>query len=166
MNVCAPCSEPIKVGERKPRQGKLHFIIECENGEKLCEYCPKTFKNSSTLSMHISRIHASEAGRQINPYACTHCDERFTSSSARGHHIKNHHEISQIKCPDPICKYEGKNKQSVYTHYVKRHMNRDAMCQVIGSGTDAKCLTCPKVMKTTAIAYHLATCNPESPFYK
>ena len=162
--ACIPCSA--RIGERKPRQGKIHTAIENVAGEKMCEYCPKTFKNASTLSMHISRKHTAEAGRQIDAYACNHCDERFTSSSARLHHIKNHHEISYTKCADPNCKYEGKNKQSLFTHFVKKHMNRDFMRCVIGDGTTSKCLTCTKVMKESAMAYHLATCNPESPFCK
>jgi len=65
--ACIPCS--VRIGERKPRQGKIHAAIENVAGEKMCEYCPKTFKNASTLSMHISRKHAAEAGRKIDAYA-------------------------------------------------------------------------------------------------
>jgi uncharacterized Zn-finger protein len=164
--ACIPCSKPVKIGERKPHQGKIHFVVEDECGDKKCEYCPKTFKNTSTLSMHISRKHAAEAGRQIEPYACGQCEERFTSSSARLHHIANHHEISYTKCPHPTCKYEGKNKQSIFTHFVKKHMDRNSMRVEIVVGVESKCLTCEKVMKESAIAYHLATCNRESPFCK
>jgi hypothetical protein len=66
----------VKTGERKKLQGTHHkYIVNnvCNSGNFTCNYCEKTSKNQSTISEHISRLHASEAGRMVMPFECAIC---------------------------------------------------------------------------------------------
>jgi hypothetical protein len=108
--------------------------------------------------MHIAATHASE-----HKYVCEapNCGKRFPILTRLQHHIKNHHDIEYLQCPFPNCEYaDAKNKQTLYTHYVRRHMAYENMCSQKG-----RCYGCDKE-KNASIYYHLATCNKSSPFYK
>jgi hypothetical protein len=118
------------------------------------------------LSEHITRKHAEEAGRKVNPCSCDYCGEKFVAKTHLTHHIKNHHEIVYMRCPHPDCGYKSKQKQSVCSHYAKHHMNWKKMYSVCdGDGGMVKCLTCSKEMKENVVAYHLSKCSPTSPFF-
>ena len=112
--------------------------------------------------MHVAANHASEMGKDVNPHKCEHpgCGKTFPIRTRLQHHINNHHKIDNLCCPFPDCGYsDSKNKATLYTHYVRRHMNYETMCR----GT--VCNTCGSD-KNTGIIYHLATCHQSSPFCK
>jgi hypothetical protein len=165
---CDPCVKPsvesVAIGLRKRIQGKFHNYKMNESCEYLCEYCDYTSKKKSTLSEHITRKHAEEAGRKVNPCSCDYCGEKFVAKTHLTHHIKNHHEIVYVACPHPDCGYKSNQTQSLCSHYAKHHMNWKKMYVEL-EGKMVRCLTCFKEMKQNGVAYHLSKCNPRSPFF-
>jgi hypothetical protein len=146
----------------KKRKYISHKYERDADGLIKCPYCDCKKKNLSTISMHVSVNHASEMGRETNPFKCEHpgCNKSFPIKTRLQHHINNHHVIENLDCPFPDCKYsDAKNKQTLYTHYVRKHMNYETMCN------GNVCNTCNST-KPTGIIYHLATCNSNSPFCK
>jgi hypothetical protein len=165
MGFCGlAMSEPVLDGMRKKRQGVKHRHTKNEEGNYMCKYCDFTTAKESTVSEHITRKHAEEAGRQVNPFECVHCLDRFCSKTAMLHHISNHHVIVMHSCPKDGCTYQGKSQAAICTHYVRKHMDLAANSRVLSS-TETMCGCCDKVMKPATMVYHLARCSSESPFY-
>jgi hypothetical protein len=151
-----------KETNEKKRKYISHKYERDADGLIQCYYCDCKKKNLSTMSMHVSINHASEMGREANSVKCQHpgCNKSFPNNNRLQQHIKNHHVIENLDCPFTDCKYsDAKNKQTLYTHYVRKHMNYEAMCN------GNVCNTCSST-KPTGIIYHLATCNHNSPFCK
>uniref|UniRef100_A0A6C0I8N8 C2H2-type domain-containing protein n=1 Tax=viral metagenome TaxID=1070528 RepID=A0A6C0I8N8_9ZZZZ len=158
--------EPLQLCKEKEDEKKKKYISHTyekdEHGLLKCPYCDCKKKNLSTISMHVTANHASEMGKEVNPHKCDYpdCGKSFPIKTRLFHHIKNHHQVESLCCPFPNCEYmDSKNKATLYTHYVRKHMNYETMC----SGT--VCNTCNSD-KNTGIIYHLATCHPASPFCK
>lgn len=121
-----------------------------------CDWVCKSMK-ASTFAMHLSRKHSLELGRQPKPYKCDECDKHFDARSHLNHHHLNHHEIIFHNCKDTSCSYKGKNKASLITHYVNKHMKDiKKRCDVYG-----RCITCNK---EDPGPYHIGRCHPSSPF--
>jgi hypothetical protein len=140
---------------------KKNTYAKNADGDLLCKHCSYTTKKQSTMSMHMSNTHAADEGREVNPHKCSDCGEGFSAKTRLQHHIKNHHDITYLKCPHADCGYnKAKNTATLYPHYVKSHMPFDTMYS--GEGT---CNACG-VFKKTGIMYHLAVCSDNSPFYK
>ena len=161
-NFCTEIQMRIK------KQGVQHCFDKNTVGKYICPYeCQYCTVNESTMSMHISRKHGEEAGRQTNFFSCTSCDNKFNTGTALAHHIKAKHEPASISCKDPCCKLIFKMEQSLCTHYVRKHMNEQLLIRYTASdGSTAECLHCKREMKTSSITYHLAKCVPDSPFSK
>jgi len=155
----------VKIGDRKKLQGTHHKYIVNELGEYTCNYCEKTSKNQSTISEHISRLHATEAGRIVKPFECPTCEKRFNSVSIRDQHIQNNHFNIRDSCVAPGCKYTGKSGSALCSHYARKHMDIDSMITMI-DGEIAECNHCNKQLNKSSIIYHLARCNPVSPYCK
>jgi uncharacterized Zn-finger protein len=156
-----PLSKEV-LSEEKRKKYISHKYEKDESGLLKCPYCDCKKKNLSTISMHVAANHASEMGKEVNPHKCEYpdCGKSFPIKTRLQHHINNHHKKDNLCCPFPNCGYtDSKNKATLYTHYVRKHMNTDRMC----SGT--VCNTCNSD-KNTGIIYHLATCHPDSPFCK
>ena len=154
------CKEVLS--EEKGKKYISHKYEKDESGLLKCPYCDCKKKNLSTISMHVAANHASEMGKEVNPHKCEYpdCGKSFPIKTRLQHHINNHHKKDSLCCPFPDCGYsDSKNKATLYTHYVRKHMNSDRMCR----GT--VCNTC-NADKNTGIIYHLATCHPDSPFCK
>lgn len=149
-------------------QGVQHSFDKNLVGKYMCPYeCQYCTVNESTMSMHISRKHGEESGRQMNFFECSKCDDSFDTGTALTHHFKAAHTLATIPCKDPSCKLMFKMEQSLCTHYVKKHMNEQVLLRYTASdGSMAECRHCKKEMKTTSLTYHLAKCVPESPFSK
>ena len=151
-----------EVLEEKGKKYISHKYEKDESGLLKCPYCDCKKKNLSTISMHVAANHASEMGKEVNPHKCEYpdCGKTFPIKTRLQHHINNHHKKDSLCCPFPECGYtDSKNKATLYTHYVRKHMKSDNMCR----GT--VCNTCNSD-KNTGIIYHLATCHPDSPFCK
>lgn len=161
-NFCTEIQMRIK------KQGVQHSFDKNSVGKYICPYeCQYCTVNESTMSMHISRKHGEEAGRQTNFFSCTSCDNKFNTGTALAHHIKAQHEPASIPCKDPSCNLIFKMEQSLCTHYVRKHMNELSLIRYTATDeSTAECLHCKKEMKTTSITYHLAKCVPDSPFSK
>jgi len=142
---------------RKKYEGNVKVSMP-DTGE--CPFCEWicVSKNKSTFAMHISRKHTLETGRHNNPYKCSQCDNCFVARTHLNHHIANHHEIIMHKCPDINCAYQGKNKPSVITHYMRRHMSKVVEQCVAING----CVNCGRTGDISI--YHLGICIPSSPF--
>ena len=161
-NFCTEIQMRIK------KQGVQHSFDKNSVGKYMCPYeCQYCTVNESTMSMHISRKHGEEAGRQMNFFECSKCDDSFDTPTALTHHFKAAHTLASIPCKDPSCKLMFKMEQSLCTHYVRKHMNERSLIRYItADGSTAECLHCKKEMKTTSMTYHLAKCVPDSPFSK
>ena len=162
LNFCTEIQMRIK------KQGVQHSFDKNSVGKYICPYeCQYCTVNESTMSMHISRKHGEEAGRQTNFFSCTSCDNKFNTGTALAHHIKAAHTLASIPCKDPCCKLIFKMEQSLFTHYVRKHMNEQSLIRyTVADGSTAECLHCKKEMKTSSMTYHLAKCVPKSPFSK
>jgi hypothetical protein len=155
----------VKIGDRKKLQGTYHKYIVNEIGEYTCNYCEKTSKNQSTISEHISRLHASEAGRIVKPFDCPTCEKRFNSASIRDQHIQNNHFNVRDSCVMPGCNYKGKSGSALCAHYARKHMDIDELITTVDCEISA-CNNCHKHLNKSAILYHLARCSPTSPYCK
>ena len=105
-------------------------------------------------------IHTELAGREL-PHVCSYCDMSFKSSSILENHIKNLHEIVYLQCG--LCSCEFKTKGLLYSHHVKKHMDKKELFTKVIDGY--KCMECD-VVKKSGIEYHVALCNPKSLFCK
>jgi len=118
-------------GDEKKKKYISHKYEKDENGLLKCPYCDCKKKNLSTISMHVSVNHASEMGKEVNPHKCEYpnCGKSFPIKTRLVHHIKNHHQVDSLCCPFPNCEYtDSKNKATLYTNYVKKHINYEKLC--------------------------------------
>jgi len=144
-------------------QGTRHVHLKNTNGNYGCDYCDFETKKQSTLSEHIARKHAEEAGRQVKAFACSHCDATFQASTQLQHHVTNHHKEASIVCPIDGCGKMTKSLQTMLSHYTNKHMDK-TLCIVIEPNDVVQCKECKKRMKMSNVPYHLAKCNLASPF--
>lgn len=159
---CFPC---IPRGQRIRPRGRVHRYEETETGEYQCPYCPETRVHKNTLSEHVREYHPVAAGRAVMPFNCEYCARRFSTSTKRQHHIKNHHEITMHSCPHEGCNYEAKNQAALGAHYAGKHMDMSRIILAIRGGK-CGCLNCGHIMNPPSAKYHVSTCHPTSPFCK
>ena len=161
---CVPCT--VQMGDRRKIAGKKHKLVANSDGLYECEYCDHTSKNKSTISEHITRLHAEEAGRLVMPFDCHNCDKRFASRTSQSHHVKTFHEIEYTACPHSSCTYRAKNSAAMCTHFVNKHMNLGQLISVCDDDRNVVvCNGCNKKMKPTSGPYHVAKCSTMSPFF-
>jgi hypothetical protein len=160
IELCRPVT--LTNDKPKPKLVKSKYSMDADQN-LICPFCPNyKAKNPSTMSEHVRQHHATESGREVNPYKCTHaqCSKGFTTKSSLQHHVKTFHEITYLKCPHPNCEYsDAKNKQTLYTHYGRLHMDNKSLT------TNSSCCNDCGEEKGKSIYYHLATCHKSSPFY-
>ena len=142
---------------RKTFDGNIMISLPACGECPFCDWKCKSMKGS-TWAMHMSRKHTTELGRSVDPYKCSQCDKKFCSRSHLNHHVANHHEVILQNCPDPACCYQGKNRASVVTHYMRKHLKEVIdRCEAVDG-----CVSCDR---TGAVSvYHMGVCNPCSPF--
>ena len=161
------CTE-ITVPKRIKKQGVAHKYEQNSDGKYICSYCSFTTAKKPTMSEHVSRLHAKEAGRQINPFICNYCQKPFQSKSAELHHIKTHHEIQLTRCLHDNCNYDAKTDAALYAHYTRKHLS-ESFSRPISNPVDnlgkVECTICKKKMQDTSIYYHFAKCYHLSPFF-
>ena len=144
---------------RKTFDGNIMISLPANGKCPFCDWKCKSMKGS-TWAMHMSRKHTIELGRAVDPYKCSQCDKKFCSRSHLNHHVANHHEVILQKCPDNDCCYRGKNRASVVTHYMRKHMKEIIdRCEAVDG-----CVSCDR--SGTVSVYHMGVCNPCSPFSK
>ena len=148
---------------RIKKQGKVHKLFQDSEGNNMCPYCDFTSLKKSTVSEHITRIHPKEAGRQINPFQCKHCGEKFQNKSAELQHVKNHHEITMFNCPFQSCPFQAKNTTTLCTHYSRKHLPN--LTASTSDNDTVICTICKKNMKKSTSYYHIAKCCPTSHFF-
>ena len=164
MDVCIQIlPQTSATTQRIKKQGISHTFIQDVEGKYKCSYCDFKSLKKSTVSEHISRLHPKEAGRQITPFECGHCGEKFQNKSAELHHVKNHHEITMTKCPFDGCEYESKTNTTLCTHYSRKHMPVLTVATTIPDTVE--CSICKKAMKKATAHYHVSKCWPSSPFF-
>jgi hypothetical protein len=156
---------PVTITNDKPKQKLVKSKYSMDADQNLiCPFCSEyKAKKPSTMSEHVRQHHATESGREVNPYKCRYaqCSKGFTTKSALQHHVKTFHEITYLKCPHPNCEYgHAKNNQTLYTHYGRLHMDNKSL-----TTNSSRCNDCGEE-KGKSIYYHLATCHKSSPFYK
>lgn len=150
--------------ERVKGQGVRHTHLKNSNGNYACKYCDFETKKRSTLSEHIARKHAVEAGRQLNAFECDQCDKTFQASTQLQHHVINHHTDATMMCSFEGCCKKSKNLQTMMSHYTNKHMDK-TLCIVIEPNNVVQCKECKKRMKMSNVTYHLAKCSSLSPFF-
>jgi hypothetical protein len=140
---------------KKGFKGVRHVHQSNDDGFKTCPYCDYNTVNGNTLSMHINNSHPEQSGRLMNPHVCSYCNKGFQASTRLAHHIKNHHEITYLKCPIDGCSYQNaKNTTTLAGHIASKHLRH---CY-----DNDTCLTC-NVKVGSSIKYHVAFCSQESP---
>jgi hypothetical protein len=154
--------KPVTVTD-KPKIAKSKYSKDADQN-LICPFCSEyKTKRPSTMSEHVRNTHTIESGRGEHQHKCEYpeCGKDFTNKSLLQHHVKTFHEITYIQCPHPNCSYgDAKNKQTLYTHYVRKHMPYESLCT-----NNSRCNGCGEE-KNAGIYYHLATCHNSSPFYK
>nr|CAI5857407.1 unnamed protein product [Callosobruchus analis] len=78
--------------EQSKKRNNSKDDIGDSDGEIKCEYCEKTFKNSSRLKQH-QICHS-----QQRPHACIYCDRRFKLKHQLATHVKRHLKDYVAKC--------------------------------------------------------------------
>jgi len=143
---------------KKGFKGAIHLHKVNDDGTRGCPYCDYTTKNGSTLSMHITRIHPLECGRDISPHQCKYCGQGFQASTNLQHHIRNMHEIVLHKCPVAGCSYEkAKNTTTLANHISAKHLKH---CY------ENDTCNCCNTYVGSSIKYHVAFCCETSPLFK
>jgi hypothetical protein len=144
---------------RKTFDGNIMISLPATGECPFCDWKCKSMKGS-TWAMHMSRKHTIELGRAVDPYKCSQCEKKFCSRSHLNHHVANHHEVILQNCPDKDCCYQGKNRASVVTHYMRKHMKEIIeRCEAVDG-----CVSCDR--SGVVSVYHMGVCNPCSPFSK
>ncbi|CAK9295890.1 unnamed protein product [Gordionus sp. m RMFG-2023] len=87
-----------------------------------CEYCHKSFANSSYLNQH-SRIHAG-----IKPYNCDLCQRKFTQLSHLQQHVRTHTGDKPYKCSQAGCIKSFTQLSSLQSHSRCHNMNKPYKC--------------------------------------
>ena len=171
MSLCVQItSVPLVQGKKEEKekrvkmQGIKHKLVQDAEGKYQCNYCEFKSAKKSTVSEHISRLHPKEAGRQVDPFECSHCGAKFQNKSAELHHVKTHHEITMMKCPYVNCSYEAKIETTVCVHYTRKHLP-ELTVPLKEESDMVKCTICQKEMKKASAHYHVAKCSPASPFF-
>jgi len=142
---------------RKTFDGSIMISLPATGECPFCDWKCKSMKGS-TWAMHMSRKHTVELGRAVDPYKCSQCDKKFCSRSHLNHHVANHHEIILQNCPDKDCRYQGKNRASVVTHYMRKHLKEVVdRCEAVDG-----CTSCDR--SGAVSVYHMGVCHPSSPF--
>ena len=94
---------------------------------------------------------------------CPNCPESFYVRTQLLHHIANHHSSTKYQCFDPECRWTFRSQTTHKIHYVRKHM-KDKQLFVRRGKEFSECLSCHRILKHSAISYHVALCSRESPF--
>ncbi len=135
-----------------PPDGKCPYLKD----GKPCPYVCKSL-HPPTFSSHITKYHAKETGRPVDPFMCSKCNKKFGLRTDLNQHVcrKSTEPKIKIDCPYPECRHQGTTKGGLIAHYVVNHMKKELKdCKQAN-----KCLKCdgklPKDPKN-----HIGTCYP------
>jgi len=109
--TCSLCNKHFSRSESLTRHLKT---VHSEIAPHFCSTCRKCFKQRQDLRKH-SRTHTGE-----RPYACSHCDKTFTTSSNRSLHTRTvHSDETPHLCP--TCGKAFKYRTSLTRHNKLHH---------------------------------------------
>jgi len=134
---------------------------EMHGALRYCRKCNYFTRKANTLSMHMMLKHATK-----HSHFCQSCPASYPTQIQLKHHAIKHVSAT-IKCISKECLLQFKTTATQRTHYVRRHIDRDALYTKLLIETDmCKCLSCAAIFTINAIVYHVSSCSPLSPFNK
>ncbi|CAJ0585722.1 unnamed protein product, partial [Mesorhabditis spiculigera] len=77
------------------------LALDSYKGPHACEYCPKTFPSAYRKQKHCADVHDKRYARPLRPkaYACSQCDQAFTSPGRLQDHLNTHTGATPFGCP-------------------------------------------------------------------
>ena len=103
--------------------------------------------------------------QQPDKASCVSCPETFPTHEQLAHHVVTQHPNTELKCIQVDCEKTFKNTAAQKKHFARFHMDKSLLYKKLPDGSFA-CISCDVVLKSSAIARHVADCSPLSPFGK
>ena len=123
---------------------KLPIVIEIEEDQFKCKYCPFETDHKSQLNLHISGKHSKEhtivncplchykstsepevtthvQNQHPDTATCKECSKQFTSEDALKSHINSKHRKEQSLVECPLCSYKNASEPEVTKHVENQH---------------------------------------------
>ena len=89
--ICPVCAKRFSLEQNLARHQKIHDGIGYD-----CEYCKKTFSQSTSMKEHVARVHTG-----LLPHACKLCDAKFASyAPLMRHNISQHGAEKPLRCEE------------------------------------------------------------------
>ncbi|GBP89516.1 Tigger transposable element-derived protein 4 [Eumeta japonica] len=107
---CSECGKEFTLIREYRRHMKQH---EMEKRSK-CTACNVFFNSSSDLDLHIMTTH-----RDLNPYSCSLCQQKFQTKELMVRHVNSHTENRPWQCE--VCDRKFACKESLDKHLALRH---------------------------------------------
>ncbi|KAK4882107.1 hypothetical protein RN001_005426 [Aquatica leii] len=86
--VCEVCGVIIK-----SRSSHYHHMLKHAGKKYVCNFCQKSYSNSSALQLHIAAVH-----KNMRTHLCTICGKLFNYSNALTYHMRIHTDERKYKC--------------------------------------------------------------------
>ncbi|CAG9770179.1 unnamed protein product [Ceutorhynchus assimilis] len=115
--------------EESPRTSSQGVARRPRKIKFTCEHCDKCFSNSNKLRSHCIKDHAMKL-KEIKPFSCDRCPQRFSTSSNLWQHLKYHEGVKSHMCS--YCGQGFITKNDLINHE-KKHLNmREYNCEFCG----------------------------------
>jgi len=111
--ICVHCNKTFGFLSELKKHMRICANDVMKDGEYICQFCKKSFKNKNSLNHHITHIHTKPATFEC-PFP--NCPSIFTrKSNLKAHIINVHFKLHQWKCPTCNTNFQRK-------HVLARHL--------------------------------------------
>lgn len=137
--------------------------LRTEAGEFQCPHCDFVKKNQSTVHMHIRAKHSGAF-----KHKCQHCNYECPAKQTLDNHILAKHpehteeKVKEFVCPETSCQFESLTKAGLRSHYLLKHLSKEAHQFLGKTETGIQCTHCGDSFKSKpSFIYHVVGCLPD-----